>query len=241
MELLRAVPTFTFVDKKGAPFMVVGEDARVTGYFFTEYEEARRILDLARTSADRLIAQAKAEQKLKSEEELDPNELVNPWRQARISTVPLDTAVALATSAAGKTPNNYFQVAASEADIEDALAMTGKEDLAENKVPLFYYENFTLTSADGTSRSPLYFRQSELKQAYQKAIEGDEGADKAPSVLVTELFATLREMVKPGGTNQDVKTLVFVPPAESADRAKECLRRGGKEAPFLLGQRIIVL
>ena len=28
-ELLQAVPTFTIVDKKGVPFMVVGEDAKV--------------------------------------------------------------------------------------------------------------------------------------------------------------------------------------------------------------------
>ena len=37
-DLLHPIPTFTIVDKKGVPFMVVGEDAKVTGYFFTTFE-----------------------------------------------------------------------------------------------------------------------------------------------------------------------------------------------------------
>ena len=32
-DLLRAVPTFTIVDAAGVPYVVVGEDAKVTGYF----------------------------------------------------------------------------------------------------------------------------------------------------------------------------------------------------------------
>lgn len=81
-ELLRTVPTFTIVDPKGVPFMVVGEDAKVTGYFFTTYPEAERILKLAKTSADKAIKQAKAEN---SQEEIGDN----PWNKARISTVSL--------------------------------------------------------------------------------------------------------------------------------------------------------
>lgn len=34
-DLLHVVPTFTIVDPRGVPYMVVGEDAKVTGYFFT--------------------------------------------------------------------------------------------------------------------------------------------------------------------------------------------------------------
>lgn len=88
-DLLRPVPTFTIVDKKGVPYMVVGEDAKVTGYFFTTYGEAARILELARSSANKAIAKAKAEGK--------PREEIgtNPWSKARISSIPLDSAITL--------------------------------------------------------------------------------------------------------------------------------------------------
>jgi hypothetical protein len=237
-ELLRTVPTFTLVDQKGVPFVVVGEDAKVTGYFFIEYDEARRILDLATKSADYLIREAK---KALQRKPLDSAELVtNPWRQARISTVPLDTAITLATRTISSTSSNYFQVAASGAAIEEALRIIGKDDLAENIVPLFYYKNFTISHDDGNKQAPLYFRQSELEQAYRNANKNAKDIE-LPSILVTELFATLREMVRPGGTDEDLRTLVFVAPEDSASRVKECQRKGGKEAAFLLGQRNVVL
>ena len=43
------------------------EDAKVTGYFFTTYDEASRILELAKSSADKAIKEAKAEGKPKEE------------------------------------------------------------------------------------------------------------------------------------------------------------------------------
>lgn len=101
-NLLHMVPTFTIVDAEGIPYMVVGEDARVTGYFFTTYTEAQRILTLARTSVDQSIREEIA--KLKSAKIMsnnssspisDPELLFNPWSSARISTVPLDAAITL--------------------------------------------------------------------------------------------------------------------------------------------------
>ena len=78
-DLLKPVPTFTIVDQQGVPFMVVGEDAKVTGYFFTTYGEASRLLKLAKTSADKALKAAKAE----GQEDVGDN----PWNKARISTV----------------------------------------------------------------------------------------------------------------------------------------------------------
>lgn len=229
--LLHSVPTFAIVDKKGVPFMVVGEDAKVTGYFFTEFGEADRILKAARQSADRAIAQAKREGK--SPEEIG----TNPWNMARISTVPLDSAVTLVTrSLASFGGGNYFRVAPSEKDVEDALTLTGQDDLAEGKVPMFYYAEFTM-NIDGDERSPLFFRKSELEAQFRKT---NRGVDPPP-VMVTELFAVLREMVKPGGVDTDLQKLTFVPPNESARKRTECEKAGGKEAPFVVGQRIIVL
>jgi hypothetical protein len=230
-NLLHSVPTFTIVDKKGVPYMVVGEDAKITGYFFTSCGEAERILKAAKTSADKAIRKAKAEGK--SDEEAGQN----PWKVARISTVPLVSAVTLASkSSASFSGGNYFRVAPSEQDVVDALALTGQDDLAEGKVPLFYYADFTV-DVDGNARSPLYFRKSELEEQFRKS---NRGVDP-PQILVTELFSVLAEMVRPEGNDSDLQTLFFVPPKESERKRKDCEKSGGREAPFVIGQRIIVL
>jgi hypothetical protein len=238
-ELLHAVPTFTIVDPNGVPFMVVGEDAKVTGYFFTEYQEASRILNVAKTSVDKAIREERNEQRLARRKDVngsaaaaadDDELLMNPWKNARISTVPLDTAVTLVTkSRAMMKGNNYFQVAPSEQDIADALAITGKKELAEGKVPLFYYETFT---TDNNTTSPLYFRKSELQAAFKKEHPGEKLPEK---ILVTELYSVLAEMVT--SQDEELKKIVFVPPRESAKKAEQCK----SDTPLLLGQRIIVL
>lgn len=102
--LLHPVPTFTIVDKRGVPFMVVGEDAKVTGYFFTTYGEAARILKLAKDSANKAIVQAKKEGK--SPEEIGSN----PWVKARISSIPLDSAITLVSkSTSSFGGGNFFR------------------------------------------------------------------------------------------------------------------------------------
>jgi len=58
---------------------------------------------------------------------------------------------------------------------------------------------------------------------------------------VTELFALVLAMVKPGGTDEDLKTVVIVPPKGSSQKAKLCEKAGGKEPAFVLGQRNLVL
>ena len=46
-SLLKRVPTFAIVDNRGVPYFVVGEDAKLTSYFFIDYYEAKRILGVA--------------------------------------------------------------------------------------------------------------------------------------------------------------------------------------------------
>lgn len=241
-DMLHSVPTFTIVDAKGVPYMVVGEDAKVTGYFFTTFQEAKRLLDLARISADKALRQAKRNNK----EPIDvyDDSMINPWTRARIATVPLDFAVTVVAKSV--YTKNYFQIAPAFQDVEDALEITGKKDLAEGKVPLFYMENFTLpvttSSNEGTTigqpQSPLYFRKSELIQDYKKW--NPAGSD-LPPILVTELFAVLLELVKPGGTDEELKNLVVMVPQGSLEKAKQCEKSGGKEPPFVFGQRNLVL
>ena len=139
-------------------------------------------------------------------------------------------------STASKGGGFYFKVAPAEEDIDDALALTGKDELAEGKVPIFYYADFTI-DVDGTKRTPLYFRKSELEEDFKRL----NPSDTTPKVMVTELFAILAELVKPGGTDGDLKTLSFMAPKESKQKQKECEKAGGKEAAFFIGQRIIVL
>lgn len=232
-ELLHPVPTFTIVDKKGVPYMVVGEDAKVTGYFFTTFGEASRILELAKSSADKAIKEAKAEGK--SKEEVG----TNPWKNARISSIPLDSAITLVSkSTASFGGGNYFKIAPSEEDVEDALKVTGKEDLAEGLTPLFYYEDFAF-EIDGRNRTPLYFRKSELESDFKRE---NPGSEDLPKIMVTELLSVLAELVKPNGsTDEDLKNLIIMAPKESIKKKKECDKAGGKEAPFYIGQRIIIL
>eukprot|EP00977_Amphora_coffeiformis_P021972 scaffold10136_cov162-Amphora_coffeaeformis.AAC.2 len=57
VDLLRAVPTFTIVDQKGVPYMVVGEDAKVTGLHATP-EWRLDIFD--HTTTDSVVLSTKA-------------------------------------------------------------------------------------------------------------------------------------------------------------------------------------
>jgi len=230
-ELLRVVPTFTLVDRQGVPFMVVGEDAKVTGYFFTTFDEAARILKVATDSAEQAIREAKRDRNPEADT------MSNPWKQARVSTLPLDTAVSLSLKSGTGSIRNYFQVAPAASDVEDALLVTGKKDLAEGKVPLFYYEDFTLNDNNNKSTiSPVFFQKSQLEAAFRKAHPGEP---LPAETKVTELFGVLTAMVQ--SKDEDLKSVVFVAPTDSVQRAKECRKRGGKEPPFVLGQRNIVL
>mmetsp|Transcript_28082 Transcript_28082/g.59286 ORF Transcript_28082/g.59286 Transcript_28082/m.59286 type:complete len:337 (-) Transcript_28082:127-1137(-) len=229
--LLKQIPTFAIVDPKGVPFFVVGEDAKLTSYFFTNYGEAKRILDLANSSSDKAIRETKKEIKAKNGGVLtkqDEEEIgTNPWKNARITSVPLDLAVSLASK--GKLAGAYFRLAPSVSDIEAALELDGTDDLPEGKVPLFYVDGMTISD----EVSPLYFQKDQLEREWQR-----QSKDK-PDIKVTELFATITEMVRPGGTDEELKTLQFVAPMDSKSKAEKCLK--GEKEPFKLGERLIVL
>lgn len=266
---LSAVPTFTIVDKRGVPFMVFGEDAKLTAYFFTSYDEARRILDVAIASSDKSLADLKKETreerkakglkpmtKAEEEEELG----INPWREARISTVPLDFAITLATKSGRQRGGSvYFRVSPSPENVEDALEVdskSGKTELAEGKVPLFYFEDFKIPRAeflastasdkalDGADLpdevSPVYFSKAALLEQYKKSTKGSSNSSDVPEIKVSELLSVVTAMVDPDFKgDDDLKSLAFVPPAGSDKRARECEKKGGKEQPFIIGERIV--
>ena len=230
-SLLKQVPTFAIVDTRGVPFFVVGEDAKLTSYFFTSYEEARRILDVAIKSSDKAIAATKKEIKAKrgavtkeDEEEIG----TNPWRKARITTVPLDLAVTL--SSKGKLAGAYFRLAPNESDIVDALETDKTDDLPEGRVPLFYIEEMKINEGNEMI-SPLYFQKKQCLKEWRKQ------SKSSPEVKVTELSATLGEMLS--GTDTELQTLRFIPIEGSKSRSQQILKK--ESEPFRLGERIVVL
>jgi len=246
-SFLHPIPSFAIVDQAGVPYMVVGEDAKLSAYFFTTYEEARRILDVASESADRAIRNLREEEEAKrrqnnlpplstlSREDLEDIIGVNPWKSfggARISSLPLDFSVSLASR--GKVAGSYFRIAPAEDDIREALEIeTSIEELSEGKVPLFYIDDYEIS--DG-SQIPLYFQKSQLLKDYKKF-----SGEKPPVVQVTELFSILGQMAGTGEIDDDLKKLVLVPPKGSIDKAKLCEKKRGKASPYKIGERIVVL
>lgn len=255
-SFLHTIPTFAIVDPKGVPYMVVGEDAKLSAYFFTSYDEAQRILKIAAQSSDKAIKELIAEETAKRQKELGTTkplakdeieqlvgDVSNPWKNARISSLPLDFSISLANR--GKVSGSYFRIAPSEDDIEDSLEIEKLSDLSEGKVPLFYIDGFEIATTnknnDGDdTQIPLYFQKKQLLDEYKKR----SGKDKElPNVQVTELFSILGQMVTQTNddVDEDLKKLALVPPRGSVENAKLCDKKSGKESPYKIGERIIVL
>jgi len=272
-KLLHNVPTFTIVDRTGVPFFVFGEDAKLTSYFFTSYEEADRILSIARQSSEKAIAETIAEIKERSRGRSNANSAAkrdgsyddeqtlindigsNPWKDARISVIPLDTAVTLASVASSnKGSGVHFQVAPSRQDIEDAMEVERIENLPEGKVPIFYFEQFDVPLnklqvnnnqlmdylPSNSVVTPLYFQKEQLISEWKRI----HPTKVIPPVKTTDLFATLVEMVRPNSSKkerEELQKLVFIPPISSAQKAMDCVKNSANEKPYRLDQRIIVM
>jgi hypothetical protein len=126
----------------------------------------------------------------------------------------------------------YFQVAASATAIDDALAITGDDDLAETKIPLFYVPKES-GAGTATDNDPLllYLERSHMPKAQARE-----------QAQVTELFAILQALeADHDNKNTALSNLRIVLPPDSAKRVKECVRKGGSAPPLVLGQRNIVL
>jgi len=233
-ERLHRVPLFSLTDETGVPFTVFGEDAIITAYFFTTYDEAARILKVAKDSGDKArkeaIQVATKRKDKKTLEELEASG--NPWAKAQIRTVPLDFAVTLSTRQRKGGQTSYL-ISPDQRDTQDALALdtSGRKELPEGRVPLFYFEGGIDKSS---AERPLFFRKSELLERWNVVNPGVS----PPELKLTELFSTVSEMVRPGTVDEELRDLVFVVPKGSAKRAEEIGRSGRSE--FKLGQRIVV-
>mmetsp|Transcript_14125 Transcript_14125/g.20568 ORF Transcript_14125/g.20568 Transcript_14125/m.20568 type:complete len:349 (-) Transcript_14125:185-1231(-) len=249
-RLLSPIPTFTIVDKTGTPYMVVGEDAKMSAYFFTSFGEAERVLNLAKKSASRGLKELQTEkngerkaagQKPLTKEEIEVEVGLNPWESARISSVPLDFAVTLSNR--GKLKGAYFRVAPREEDIDDALVVDKSDDLEEGKVPLFYFDDLELESGkenwSGSNKEmPLFFQKGQLLNEWKRRNPKKD----IPEIKTTELFSLLTTLVQAtSNSDADLEKLVIIAPKDSENKAALCEKRGGIEKPFKLGERILVL
>lgn len=247
---LRAVPTFAIVDGDGVPFHTYDkESAGGFGYFFASYTSATYVLDDARKA----YAKAKSAEEaagLKFEEgttggdsgggggggggstsgEEGAGSVPDAWGQARIVTVPLDAAMQLsvkkstsvATNGKGKSFSTYYQVIPETNDLNAALKIENGPRYSERgRVPLFYADGLTLPpSGEGeAATNPVYFRVQDLRDEWERQRPGEE-----LKVRVRELNETFRAMIRPGGKDESVRNLVFVPIPDSVERAKSTAR-----------------
>ena len=67
--------------------------------------------------------------------------------------------------------------------------------------------------------NPVYFRVQDLRDEWERQRPGEE-----LKVRVRELNETFRAMIRPGGKDESVRNLVFVPIPDSVERAKSTAR-----------------
>jgi len=249
---LRAVPTFTIVDGNGVPLHTYDKDsAGGFGYFFASYTSAEYVLDDARKA----FAKAKTEASAKKEDEeagggaIDDDgsvDVPDAWGRAQIATVPLDVAMQLSVkktqsvaqnTKGGKKFSTFYQVIPSTEDLNAALRIENGPRYSERgRVPLFYVDGLTVPSSDeegdggaAARANPVYFRIRDLKAEWQRQHPESE----LPTVKVRELNETFRAMIRPGGKDESVKNLVFVPIPESVEKSKDSGRS------YKLGEMIL--
>ena len=242
---LRAVPTFTIVDGVGTPFHTYDKDsAGGFGYFFTSYTSAQYVLEDARNAFKKAKDEAAAKKERGEESSIGGEEgggdVPDAWGQAQIVTIPLDVAMQLsvkktssiAQNGKGKTFNTYYQVIPETADMNAALRIENSPRYNERgRVPLFFVDGLSLPSKEDPDSfsKPVFFRIKDLKEEWQRQFPDKD----LPKVQVRELNETFRSMIRPGGGDASVRDIVFVPMAESVDKAKNCGRT------YKLGEMIL--
>ena len=180
LEQLRSVPTWAITDSRGVPYMVVDDNAQIVAYFFTSYDEARRVLKSATKATEK----------------------GNIWKGATITPLSLDAAVELSLKGKASTGGVNFKLAPAQEDLDKAIELTNlKNGLPEGKVPLFFSDklkvpgNFydlrktkkkasTEAAPDqaGTQVKPLFFSLAELEDAWKIYGDGGDAERKAAAL-----------------------------------------------------------
>lgn len=227
---LRKVPTFCIVDGEGTPFMTYdSQSAGANGYFFLEYGNAEAVLEDAKKAY---------------KEALEAGEkVVDSWGASRIVTMPLDFAMRMTVKQTKNKAQNadfrefrtIIQVLPTAADLDAALLLdNGARFRQRGRVPLFYAPGLDLTAGDGSKVTPVFFNTRQLKAAWAKL-----GLSGSPSIQVRELNETFRAMVKPGGTDESVRNLVFIPSDVASTKSLELRKKQGDGQVYKSGEIIL--
>jgi len=109
-------------------------------------------------------------------------------------------------------------------DLESALRIeSGARYSQRGRVPLFYSDDLRLPSGE----VPVYFGIPQLKLEWNKQHPDRPLLNK--DIRVRELSQTFRAMIQPGGKDESLRDLVFIPTDESVQVARK-LRKEQQEA-----------
>lgn len=128
---------------------------------------------------------------------------------------------------------------ASEEGTADALTFDRSGRYSQKgRVPLFYSKELELPPEEGSTmekRLPAYFNKKDLISDW-----GKQFPDKSPpQIEVMDLLETFQAMVIPGGRNEILKNLVFIPTQTAVAEAAEVKSRQGS-ATYQMSDMIMV-
>jgi len=230
---LRRVPVFALVTGEGTPFHTYDKDsAGGFGYFFLSYESATFVLQDAKDAfakAKEVAAEKRAAASESGEviEGDGTDDVPDSWGEAQIVALPLDYAMQLslkkttgiALNSKNRSFSTFYQVIPSTDDLTDALQIDNGQRFQERgRVPLFSIDGLQLPTGDGSPASPAYMRRKDLLAEWTK----QNPTAPEPKIRVRELNEIFRSMLRPGGNDESLRNLVFIPDAESVRKAAEC-------------------
>ena len=155
----------------------------------------------------------------------------------------------IAQNGQGKSFNTYYQVIPSQEEQNAALRIEdGPRYRERGRVPLFYIDGLQIPSKDddnsiknnndegGSSSSsssmmtmmnPVYLHVQDLKDEWQRQHPSNDDSSSSssiatnlPPIKVRELNETFRAMIRPGGKDDSLTNIIFIPSSENVSKAK---------------------
>jgi len=224
---MRPIPTFAIVDAVGVPYLIAEKQGGgATGYFFTTFSSAMKVLN-----------DAKKDSQEKGYEDT--------WKDATITTVPLDVAIRLVFKKVKRKAQNDVELetigdiipSADDLNSADKIDPSGRYK-QQGSVPLFYAAGLDIPlSGQEEIQRPLYFHRSDLLRDWAARNPGMP----PPTIQVIDLVNAFRVVLKTGTeTGADaLRNAVFIPDDNTLAAAKE-LRARDISPGYKMGQMLMV-
>ena len=155
----------------------------------------------------------------------------------------------IAQNGQGKSFNTYYQVIPSQEEQNAALRIEdGPRYRERGRVPLFYIDGLQIPSKDDdnsikndndeggnssssssmmTMMNPVYLHVQDLKDEWQRQHPSNDSSSSSssiatnmPPIKVRELNETFRAMIRPGGKDDSLTNIIFIPSSENVGKAK---------------------